>query len=351
MATLAHDASPRAGGAALRSTTGVGLALALASALCFSLSGPLAAGLFATGWTPGAVVLVRVVVGALVVLPFGLVALRGDWNAVLRNLRLLVVYGALGVAATQFCYFAAIQHMQVGPALLIEYSSAAAVVAYLWLRHGQRPGRLTLVGITLAAAGLILVLDLTGTALDAVGVAWALGAMVGVSAYFLVNARVDTGLPPISLAAGGLVVGAALLGLLAAVGLLPVATSTDAVDLAGAAVPAWLVLAILGVVTAGLAYVTGIGAGRRLGARPSSFVGLLEVVSAVFFAWLLLGEVPSLVQAGGGLLVLTGVVVVQQGEAATRRTVPPGAVEPVTVEPGPVEPVTAEPMTVPGAAT
>ncbi|GAA1740904.1 EamA family transporter [Isoptericola hypogeus] len=325
---MTHDAR-----AAERARLRAGLALAMASAVTFSLSGPLAAGLFDTGWTPGAVVLVRVALGALVVLPFGVVALRGDWRPVRRNARLLLAYGALGVAATQFCYFAAVQHMQVGPALLIEYSSPAAVVTWLWLRHGQRPGRVTLAGIALAAAGLVLVLDLTGARLDPVGVAWALGAMVGVSAYFLLNARADTGLPPLSLAAGGLVVGAALLGLLAAVGLMPVTASTEPVALAGAVLPVWPVLGTLGLVTAGVAYVTGIAAGRRLGARPASFVGLLEVVSAVFFAWLLLGELPRPVQLLGGLLVLAGVVVVQQGEAATRRSAHPGPAGPGTVEP------------------
>ena len=31
---------------------------------------------------------------------------------------------------------------------------------WLWLRHGQRPGPITLVGAGLAALGLVLVLDL-----------------------------------------------------------------------------------------------------------------------------------------------------------------------------------------------
>src|SRR5690606_909146 len=117
-------------------------------------------------------------------------------------------------------------------------------------------------------------------------------------------ARAHTGLPPLSLAAGGMVVGAALLGLLAVAGLMPVTASAEPVALAGAVVPVWAVLAVLGVVTAGVAYVTGVGAGRRLGARPSSFVGLLEVVSAVVLAWLLLGELPSPVQLMGGAVLL-----------------------------------------------
>lgn len=302
-----------------RSRTSVGLVLAVVSAVSFSLSGPLAGALFDTGWTPGAVVLVRITIGALVLLPFGIAALRGDWDAVRRNARLVVLYGILGVAATQFFYFAAVQHMQVGPALLVEYSAPVAVVVWLWLRHGQRPAPATFGGITLALAGLVLVLDLTGARVSLVGTAWALGAMVGASAYFLINARADTGLPPLSLAAGGLTVGAVALGTLAAVGLLPVTASTAPAVLGGSTVPWWTVLAVLGLVTAGVAYVTGVAAGRRLGARVSAFMGLLEVLSAVLLAWALLGELPSPVQLVGGALVLAGVVVVQQTEAATAR--------------------------------
>ena len=76
--------------------------------------------------------------------------------------------------------------MQVGSALLIEYTAPAAVVVWLWLRHGQRPGRLTLAGAVVAALGLVLVLDLvSGADLSPVGVLWALGAMVGAATYFV----------------------------------------------------------------------------------------------------------------------------------------------------------------------
>ena len=75
-----------------------------------------------------------------------------------------------------------------------------------------------------------------------------------------------------------------------------------------------------GLVTAALSYTTGIAAGRRLGSRLASFVGLLEVVAAVGFAWLLLKELPGLVQLLGGVLILAGVVVVKLGE---RRMAPP----------------------------
>jgi drug/metabolite transporter (DMT)-like permease len=70
-------------------------------------------------------------------------------------------------------------------------------------------------------------------------------------------------------------------------------------------------------VTAALSYVSGIAASRLLGARLASFVALSEVVAAVLWAWLLLAQLPGLVQLLGGALILAGVVAVRAGEPVT----------------------------------
>lgn len=310
MTTLTHDTAvsvpPRAA---------TGIVVALLSAVSFALSGALASPLLDHGWSAGAVVLVRIGVGAVVVLPFGVAALRGRWSLLARNLPLVVLYGVLAVAGAQFCYFSAVQHLEVGPALLIEYTAPAAVVVWMWLRHGQRPGALTLAGAAVAGVGLLLVLDvLTGFGLHAGGVAWALGAMVGAAAYFVISADDTTGLPPIALAAGGLVVGGVVLGLLGLVGVMPMRADRADVAYAGVDVSWWVPLVLLGLVTAALAYVAGIAAARLLGSRLASFVALSEVVAAVLWAWALLGELPGPLQLVGGLLVLVGVVGVKVGE-------------------------------------
>ncbi len=295
-----------------------GLTFALVSAVSFGTSGTLARGLLDTGWSPGAATLVRVSVAALLVAPIGIIALRGRWDLLRANLGVVTLYGVLAVAGAQFCYFAAVQYMKVGPALLIEYTAPAAVVVFLWLRHRQRPGGLTLSGAALAAVGLVLVLDLGGV--HPLGVLWALGAMVGAATYFLLSA--DGALPPLTLAGGGLVVGALALGLLGAVGALPMTASwTDAVY-GDRTVPVWIPVLALGVVSAAVAYTTGIAAARRLGSRLASFVGLTEVLAAIVAAWLVLGEVPTALQLAGGVLVVAAVVVVRLGEARTASAVP-----------------------------
>ncbi|MCL3860824.1 EamA family transporter [Actinotalea sp. K2] len=342
MTAIAHDTRvPGRPGSAAPGRLASGLSFAVVSAASFGLSGALARGLLDTGWSPGAVVVVRVGIAALVVAPFGAVALRGRWSLLRRNAGLITLYGVLAVAGAQFCYFSAVTYMQVGPALLIEYTAPAAVVLWLWVRHQQRPGAVTLAGAGLAALGLVLVLDLlSGAEISTTGVLWALGAMVGAAAYFVISADEDNGLPPMVLAAGGLAVGTATLGLLGAVGLLAMDVSTAPAVYSGRSVTWWVPLLALAVVTAALAYTTGIAASRRLGSRLASFVALLEVLMAVGFAWLLLGELPRAVQLLGGVLVLAGVVVVKLGE---RESSP---VRTALTDPAPEDSVPASPAPV-----
>ncbi|SEC79679.1 Threonine/homoserine efflux transporter RhtA [Nocardioides exalbidus] len=313
--TTTHDATSR---------TAAGLLLAVASATSFGLSGALARGLLDTGWSAGATVALRIGIAALVLVVPGALALRGQWHLLRTNAGLIGIYGIGAVAGAQLCFFYAVTYMQVSVALLLEYTAPVAVVVWLWLRHGQRPSRLTLVGGAIAAAGLVLVLDVvSGADLSTVGVLWALAAMLGVTTYFIISADEGNGLPGISLAAGGLVVGGAILLAAGASGILPFhASSADAVY-DGRTVAWWIPVVALGLVTAAFSYVTGIAAGRRLGSRLASFVALGEVLAAVVWAWLLLGELPRPVQLAGGLLVLAGVVVVKLGEGRAPLLVEP----------------------------
>jgi drug/metabolite transporter (DMT)-like permease len=312
MTTLTRDISP-----GTRSRTASGLVFALISATSFGLSGPLAKGLMEAGWSSGAAVAVRVGLAALVLAIPAALALRGRWWLLRVNAPLLLAYGAIAVAGTQLMFFNAVAVMPVGVALLIEYTAPVAVVAWLWLRHGERPHRLTVVGGVVAGVGLVLVLDvLTGGPVSLAGIGWSLLAMLGAATYFVLSAREHTGLPPIVLAGAGLGIGAVMLLAAGAVGLVPLHATTAPVSFVGGTVVWWVPVLVLGVVTAALSYTAGIAAGRRLGSRLASFVALTEVLAALAFAWLLLGELPRLVQGLGGVLLLAGVVAVKLGEVS-----------------------------------
>lgn len=86
------------------------------------------------------------------------------------------------------------------------------------------------------------------------------------------------------------------------------------------AVPiSWIVPVLeLSLVSAVIAYVAGIAAARRLGARLASFAGMAEVFFAVLYAWLLLGQTPSALDFSGGAFMLGGVILVRIDE--TKRS-------------------------------
>jgi drug/metabolite transporter (DMT)-like permease len=313
MATMTHDGYLPHLAAARR--TRAGLAFAVLAAASFGLSGALAAGLLDAGWSPAALVLCRIGVGAAALAGPAVVALRGRWHLLRANAAFLLVFGLVAGAGVQFAYFSAVDRLPVAIAILIEYAAPVAVVAWLWARHRQVPSRLTVTGAAVAVAGLLLVLDVFSVgSVDGVGVLWALGGMVGCAFFFVVSAGESNGLPPIVLAAGGLVVGSIALGVAGLLGVVAMTAGTGDASYHGVDVPWWLPVLALGVVTAAVAYVSGILASRALGARLASFVALFEVLFSVIFAWLLLGELPSAMQLFGGALLLGGVVVVRAGE-------------------------------------
>ena len=319
MTTVTHDKA-RSSVPAAASPVLPGLLFALVSAASFGLSGSLGKSLIDAGWSPGSAVTVRILLAVVVLAVPALLALRGRWGLLRRNFGFLSGYGVAAVATAQLCFFYAVTHMPVGVALLIEYTAPVAVVVWMWFRHGHVPGRLTVVGGLVAIVGLALLLDLgPGTTVTLPGVLWALGAMAGAAVYFVLSADDSSGLPPMVLAAGGLLVGGTVIWVAGLVGLVPLAASAAAVQLGGQSLPWWVPVIALAMVTAALAYSTGIAAGRRLGARLASFIALTEVLMAVLFAWLLLDQLPLPIQFAGGALVLLGVVVVKAGESSVRN--------------------------------
>lgn len=294
---------------------GSGLGIALFSSAVFGLSGSFAKALLESGWSPGAAVTARLTGAALILLLPAFLALRGRWYQLRSNWLTIGLFGLIGVAACQLFYFNAVARLSVGVALLLEYLAPVLIVLWLWVASRRKPGAWTIAGTLLSLGGLILVLDLTGAVvIDPVGVFWGLGAAVCLAIYFFITARQNDSLPPLVLAAVGLMVGAAVMWVAAAVGIVPLVFSTADTTLGAWRAPWWVALAGLVVLATVLAYVSGVMASRALGSKVASFVSLTEVLFAVVWAWLLLGELPASIQLAGGLLIVGGVVLVRLDE-------------------------------------
>jgi drug/metabolite transporter (DMT)-like permease len=291
-----------------------GLGLAVFSAATFGTSGTFADALMQTGWTPGAVVTLRIGVAAVLLTVPGVLGMRGKWGLLRQSLRSVLAFGFVAVAACQVLYFSAVRRLDIGVALLLEYSGILLVVGWMWLRHGHRPRRLTVAGGVAAISGLILVLNPSGGGIDPIGVLWGLLAACGLAVFFVMSSQAADQLPPIALAWTAMVVGATTLLVLDLVRVVPFEMHTTDVVLAGHRT-SWLVPIVgLSLVAAAIAYAAGIGAARLLGAKLASFVGLTEVLFAVLFAWIALSQTPTPVQLVGGIAVLAGIALVRVDE-------------------------------------
>jgi drug/metabolite transporter (DMT)-like permease len=319
-------------------TIGAGLGLALISAAGFGTSGTFARSLTDAGWSVSAAVTIRIGVAALLLAIPAVLTMRGRWHALRRNLGMVTVYGLVAVAGCQVFFFNAVQTLSVGVALLLEYLGLILVVGWVWLRHGNRPRKLTILGSVVALLGLFLILNLLGgTRLDPVGVLWGLGAAFGLATYFILSSKVDSELPPLAVAGAGMSIGTVALVVLGLLGALPMHATFGAVSFTGRSMPWWVPVIGLSLIAAAIAYVVGIAAARMLGPRLASFAGLTEVAFAVLFAWLMLGELPTAIQLLGGVFIVGGVILVRLDE--TRTPAPVGDPEPLPITDRVISPV------------
>ena len=295
-----------------RTSVTTGLLIGVLASVAFGTSGALAKPLMEAGWSPAAAVTARAGLAGILLLPFAVRALRGKWDTVWRARWRILGMALIGVAGTQLVYFASLQRIPVSSALLIEYLAPLLLVAWVAVATRRLPGGIVIVGAAIAVGGLLLIIGPVGGEHVIEGAA----------------DRPARGLPPVALASFGLLIGALSLGLVGATGLVPFDVVLTEVSAAGMRLPWWAPLLLLAATTA-VGYATSIAASQVLGSRLMSFVGMLEVVFASVFAWIVLGEALGPWQIIGGVLILAGIACVRAEKAATEPD-PEPVREPVT---------------------
>lgn len=296
----------------------MGFVYIVVSTFFFALSGPLAKAMYTIGWTPGAVLLVRVAGSAAVLLVPTLWALRGQWGEVRRRWGTIALYGAASFAGMQGFYFVSIEYLPIALALLIEMTAPVMIVFWIWARTRHRPVAVTFAGIVVSLAGLALLLDLRGATLDLFGVAMALCAALCLAVFFIVSASQTIRIPSIAFTGLGMLVGAIVSVGLNLTELMPAEFGSGSVVLAGVPVP-WQVPMLLLVVSTVAAFVFGIVGLRYMGPTVGGFANYAEVPFSVLMAWFFLGELPTRMQLAGGSLILVGIIFIKWGDVRLAR--------------------------------
>ena len=213
-----------------------------------------------------------------------------------------VLAGAVGVAAYQASFFAAVDVTGVAVGTIVALGSAPALTGALeWLLHGRRPPGRWMAATALASAGVVL-LALEGSSqagISPLGVGLAVIAGGSYAAYTLASKRLlEDGHAPEG-------VMAALFGL-GAVALAPVLFLADTGPLG---TPSGLALVLfLGVVPTAVAYVLFARGLRGLQASEAATITLAEPVTAAALGVFVLSEQVTGTGALGAALVLSGLV-------------------------------------------
>ena len=280
-----------------------GSGLVLLAALLWGTTGT-AQALGPAGADPLAVGTTRLVAGGLLLVAWAMVDARRRPAPFVtpqpRTWAHLGVAGALGVAAYQLAFFAAVDRAGVGLGTAVAIGSAPAFTGLIeWGVARVRPSRAWGLSTLLAVVGVSILAGPSSAPLP--GVALALGAGLSYAVYAVASkGLLDRGFPaPTAMAVvfgGG---GLALLPLLAVV------------PLAWMAQPAgWTMLLWLAGPTILVAYLL-YGAGlRTVSAANASTLSLAEPLTAAVLGVVVLAERPGATSVVGGALVLAGVVVV-----------------------------------------
>ncbi|GII93078.1 EamA family transporter [Sinosporangium siamense] len=289
-----------------------GLAVALVSVVCFSLSGPTAKFLGAAGFAPLEAVWMRMAAAGLILMAALAVFRPRALRIPRKSLPHFALYAAVAVAGMQALFFLALTRLPVGVTLLIEYTSPVAVV--FWVRF-VRKVRLPLAafaGALIAVAGLAIVVEVwAGLKIDALGLLLALGAAACCAGYFLLSDSFADEIDPFGLVAWGLIGAATVLIPISQPWNIPWERLGGTATVGTTTLPALVPFAALVLGATVIAYLTSIVALRRLSAAVGSTVASLEVIAGSLAAFVLLGEALGLHQILGGLIVLAGALIAQ----------------------------------------
>lgn len=260
---------------------------------------------------------------SFVVLLFALVMLRG-W----KRLRLpaadigrMFVLGVLGVAASNYLYYLAIQRTNVATAIILQYTAPVWVLLYTVARGLQKPTAQRIAAVGLALTGIVLVIGIFssgGLRLDAIGVMAALAAAFSFAFYNVgghsILARYDRW--------------TVLLYVILSASLFWIVVNPPwKVAAAHYSGGQWLFLLVFSLVSVLAPFSFYFAGLQHLEPTRAIVVSCLEPVFSIVMAAVVLGELMRPLQMIGIILVLVAIVVVQMPDRRLQEEIT--VVEPI----------------------
>ena len=219
-----------------------------------------------------------------------------------RRVVQLVVTGGCGQALITYLSLHALEYIPVGPLAFLFYTYPAWVALLAALRKTERLTSVRVIALTLALAGVTIIVGAPTEKLNPIGVMLALGSALLYSAYLPALEHVQAGIPAV-IATLLLIGGAAIAFVMAAL------LTGDLFIPAGITV--WSEILVLAVVSTVIAFLTLIKGLAVLGPVRTSIVATVEPFFTATLGVLVLENQMGTTTLLGGILIAGAVLLIQ----------------------------------------
>jgi drug/metabolite transporter (DMT)-like permease len=242
----------------------------------------------------------RYVLGATLL---GVVARPAQLRAVPgQRVILLLVIGGCGQALITYLSLHALEYISVGPLAFLFYTYPAWVALLAAIRRTEKLTVVRVIALTLALAGVAIMVGVPEEKLHPIGVILALGSALLYSAYLPALEHVQNGIPALA-ATFLLIVGAAISFIVAAL------FAGDLFLPVGIAV--WSEILLLALVATVIAFLTLIKGLSVLGPVRTAIVATVEPFFTAMLGIVVLGNELSVSTLFGGMLIAGAVLLIQ----------------------------------------
>ena len=229
-----------------------------------------------------------------------------------KELPILLVFGVFGFAAVNLLYFLSIQRLNVGIALIIEFT--APIWIALWMRFIQKRivSKLMWWGLVIGLSGLVLIAQVwRGLTLDGLGVTFAIFDAFALATYFLVGEKLVGVKSSEATMAWGLGISSAFFAIIQPWWTFPFEKMGSVVELtgrlSGVSLPTFYLVLWVIIFGTAIPYFLVLNGLRGLSAAKTSAIGMSEPVFGGIFAWFFLYEKLNFIQIVGAFIVLFGI--------------------------------------------
>jgi len=291
----------------------LGYAMVLTAATLWAVNGAVSKVILTSGGVASERLTEVRATGAFLLL-FGalIVVRRSSLRVSPRELPFLVTFGVGGLAFVAWFYFVAIERLEIGIALLIQYVAPVLVALYARYVLHQHVRRRIWVALALSILGLSVLLQLwRGLELDGIGLLASVGAAITFALYILLA---DHGLrtrSTSSLLAYGFLFAAIFWAVVQPWTSFPWGLLDDSNSLlgrlGGTELPLWLLMGWMILLGTIVPFGLLVGSLRHITATRAGILAMFEPVAGTIVAYVWLREELEPIQLVGGAVVLCGI--------------------------------------------